>query len=69
MLYYDTCMASEKTFKQLEQELDEILERVESAAYDELDDLLKDYETGKKLIEQLEKKLKSAKNSIKKVKK
>lgn len=59
----------EKSFKELEQELDVILERVERAAYDELDDLLKDYEAGKKIIEQLEKKLKAAKNSIKKVKK
>ena len=60
-------MSKEKSFKQLEQELDEVLQRVESANYDELDDLLKDYETGKKLIELLEKKLQTAKNSIKKV--
>jgi len=59
-------MAKESTFKELEQELDAVLERVESASYDELDDLLKDYDAGKKLIEQLEKKLTTAKNSIKK---
>ena len=59
----------EKTFKDLEQELDEILERVESASYDELDDLLKDYESGKSVIAELEKKLKQAKNSIKKAQK
>ena len=55
-----------KSFKELEQELDAVLERVESASYDELDDLLKDYDTGKKLIDQLEEKLTTAKNSIKK---
>ncbi len=62
-------MTKEKSFKELEHELDEILERVESASYDELDDLLKDYEVGNAVIKQLEKKLKEAKNSIKKAQK
>ena len=59
-------MPKEKSFKELEQALDEVMERVESANYDELDELLKDYEQGKKLIKQLERKLKTAKNTIKK---
>ncbi len=62
-------MAQEKTFKELETELDAVLGRVENAAYEELDELLKDYEAGKTLIEQLEKKLTSAKNTIKKAQK
>lgn len=59
--------ASVKSFRELEGELTAVLQRVEQAEYDELDDLLKDYEVGKKLIEELEKKLENAKNSIKKV--
>lgn len=61
-------MNKEKTYKQLEAELSEVLERVENGSYDELDLLLNDYATGIKIIEELEDKLKSAKNSIKKVK-
>ncbi len=57
----------DKSFKQLEIELEAIMVRVESAEYEELDDLLKDYDAGKKLIAALEKKLTDAKNSIKKV--
>lgn len=56
-----------KTYKELEAELSTVLERVENASYDELDDLLKDYDKGMKLIEELENKLKTAKNTIKKV--
>lgn len=62
-------MSQEKSYRQLEEELEEILERVEHVNYDELDDLLKDYDAGKKLIAQLEERLKTAKNSIKKVSK
>ena len=61
-------MSSEKTYKQLEEELGSILDRVENAEYEELDELLKDYDKGTKLIQQLQKKLDSAKNSINKVK-
>ncbi len=57
----------EKSYKDLEAELADVLDRVEHSDYDELDDLLLDYEKGKKLIAELEKRLDSAKNSIKKV--
>jgi exonuclease VII small subunit len=57
----------EKSFKELEKELAEILQRVEHADYEELDDLLVDYDAGKKVIEELTKRLDKAKNSIKKV--
>jgi len=60
-------MADTKSYRQLEEDLENILERVEHASYDELDDLLKDYNAGMKLIETLEKKLETAKNTIKKV--
>lgn len=58
---------TEKTFRELERELETVLGRVERAEYDDLDDLLADYETGKKLIDELEKKLVEAQNSINKV--
>lgn len=61
-------MSKEKTYKELEKELSEVIERVENGSYDELDVLLADYEQGIEIIEALEKKLKSAKNTIKKVK-
>lgn len=57
----------DKSFRDLESELAAVLGRVEQAEYDELDELLKDYEAGKRLIDELEKKLTNAKNSIKKV--
>jgi exodeoxyribonuclease VII small subunit len=58
---------STKSYKELEEELSDVLERVESQSYDELDSLLKDYEKGMKLIAELQVKLETAKNSIKKV--
>ncbi len=58
----------EKSFRELEQELSFVLSRVEQAEYEELDDLLADYESGKKIISALEKKLTDAKNTIKRVK-
>ena len=61
-------MTVKKSFKTLESELDSIMERIETASYEELDDLLKDYEAGKKLIAELEKRLETAKNKITKAK-
>lgn len=58
-----------KTFRELEHELANVMLRIEQADYDELDELLKDYELGKQLLKQLEEKLNEAKNSITKVKK
>jgi exodeoxyribonuclease VII small subunit len=61
-------MTDKKSYKQLEKELNELLDRVENGDYDQLEDLLKDYDNGTKLIEAMQKRLDSAKNSIKKVK-
>ena len=60
-------MSKEKSYRDLEKELSEVLDRVESESYDELDSLLKEYDKGMKLISELQKKLETAKNSIKKV--
>jgi exonuclease VII small subunit len=59
-------MAEKQSYKQLETELHEVLDRVESSSYDDLDSLIADYNSGMKLINELEAKLKTAKNSIKK---
>jgi exodeoxyribonuclease VII small subunit len=61
-------MQKEQSYKELETELNKVLDRVEHGSYDELDDLLKDYDTGMKLIASLQNKLETAKNSVKKVK-
>jgi len=58
-----------KTYKQLEDELSAVLERVETASYDELDDLLKDYDNGIKIVSLMQDKLVKAKNTVKKVNK
>lgn len=55
-----------KTYRELEQQLAEIVDRIEHGSYDELDDLLKDYDQGTKLIADLQKRLDTAKNTIKK---
>ncbi len=59
-------MSEKQSYKQLEAKLQEILERVENATYDDLDTLIEDYNSGMKLIAELETKLKTAKNTIKK---
>ena len=61
-------MSVEKSYKQLESELQMLVERVEGADYDELDLLLADYEKGIKLIKLLETRLETAKNRISKIK-
>ncbi len=58
-----------KSYKDIEQELHQVLARVENESYNDLDDLLKDYDSGTKLIASLQEKLEKAKNSIKKVNK
>ena len=58
-----------KSYKQLEQELQAILDRVEVGDYDNLDDMLADHEAAQKLIASMKSQLKSAKNSIKTIKK
>ena len=62
-------MATGKTYKQVENELEKNLDNVENSSYDELDKILEDYNKGIKIVEELEIKLKSAKNVIKKAKK
>lgn len=61
-------MVENTSYKQLEEELHELLDRIEHDSYDELDNLLKDYDKGMKLIADLQAKLEKAKNSVKKVK-
>lgn len=56
----------DKSFSELEQDLAAIMRRVEESDYDDLDDLLTDYDKGKKLIDELGKRLEAAKNTIKK---
>jgi exodeoxyribonuclease VII small subunit len=58
-----------KSFRQLESELEQIIQKVESKSYEELDDLLQDYAAGKKMIAELESRLEHAKNTIIKAKK
>jgi exodeoxyribonuclease VII small subunit len=59
-------MTKDKSYKDIEEELRVVLDRVEHDSYEELDDLLKDYDTGMKLIATLQEKLETAKNTIKK---
>jgi exonuclease VII small subunit len=65
---YNKSMDDKKSYKEIEQELQKVLGRVENESYDDLDDLLKDYDSGIMLIASLQDKLEKAKNSIKKVK-
>lgn len=57
----------DKSYKQIEAELSQILSRIESGNYDDLDMIIKDYDAGKKLIAELQKRIDTAKNKIKKV--
>jgi exonuclease VII small subunit len=59
-------MADKQSYKELETKLHEVLDRVESSSYDDLDSLIADYNSGMKLIADLESRLKTAKNTIKK---
>lgn len=61
-------MPVQKTYKQLQDELQVILDRFEHATHEDVDALLKDYEAGKLLIAQLEKQLEQAELTLKKVK-
>ena len=59
---------AEKSYKEIESELHELLDRVEHDSYEELDSLLQDYDKGTKLIADLQARLMKAKNSVIKVK-
>ena len=56
-----------KTYKQLQTELDEVLEELQSAELD-IDKALDLYKRGQKLIAQLEDYLQNAKNEIERLK-
>lgn len=61
-------MTSEaKSFRELEAELQIVLNRLEHGEYDDLEDMLRDHEAGMRIVTQLEEKLESAKATIKKV--
>lgn len=62
-------MSENDSYKKLEADLAIIVDKVENSSYEELDDLLKDYDRGIALVERLQKKLTTAKNTIKKAKK
>ena len=61
-------MSADKSYKELESELQKLLSRVENADYDELELLRADYEKGIEIIGQLENRLATAKNKINKIK-
>lgn len=57
---------AEKTYKQLQEELDEILHKLEAGNVG-IDEAVNLHKEGQDLLKKLEQKLKSAKNSIKTV--
>ncbi|MFT4532516.1 MAG: exodeoxyribonuclease VII small subunit [Candidatus Saccharimonadales bacterium] len=52
------------TYKELEDDLQQIMDRIELGEYDTLDEMLKDHDAGTKLIAAMQKQLDSAKNKI-----
>jgi exodeoxyribonuclease VII small subunit len=56
-----------KTYKQLQTELDEVLEKIQAEELN-VEEAIKLYEQGEKLIRELETYLKTAENKIKKLK-
>lgn len=58
---------TQKTYKQLQAELDDVLEGIQSEELD-VEEAIKLYEQGEKLIRELETYLKTAENKIKKLK-
>ena len=61
-------MSTEKSYSQLKAELDSVIARMQADTTD-IDEALKAYETGEKLIKELETYLKNAENTLKKTKK
>lgn len=57
-----------KSYKELQNELDMLLEKFESSSHDDIDTMLKDYEKGMKLIGELENNLSEAELKLKKMK-
>jgi exodeoxyribonuclease VII small subunit len=58
---------SQKSYREIEADLQQILTRLEQGEYEELDELLADHATAEKLLATLQKKLDTAQLSIKKV--
>jgi exodeoxyribonuclease VII small subunit len=58
-----------KSYKELQAELDRILDKFERSEHDDVDELLADYAKGKELIAELESMLGEAELTIKKAKK
>ena len=56
---------SEKSYKDLRAELDELLEKFETASHSDVDVMIEDYDNAMKLISQLEKKLAGASKKLK----
>lgn len=56
-----------KSYKDLERELGELLDRIERAEYDDLDQMLADHKAANSLIDKLQTKLTDAQNTIRKV--
>jgi exodeoxyribonuclease VII small subunit len=60
-------MATQETdYRKLNQELEQVLEQLESDQLD-IEAAIKQYQRGMELVDQLQKHLKTAKNSVKKV--
>ncbi len=59
-------MATQKTYKQLQDELQLLMDKFERSVHEDVDELLKDYDAGKKLIAELEKHLQQAELKLKK---
>ncbi len=58
-------MTAKKSYKQLKAELDELLTSFETAAHDDVDAMLKDYDEALKIIKQLETQLTAAEKKLK----
>ncbi|MCA9324299.1 exodeoxyribonuclease VII small subunit [Candidatus Saccharibacteria bacterium] len=62
-------MTYKKSYTQAQAELQEVLERFERSAHEDVDQLLADYDKGMKLIAELEAHLKDAELTLKKMQK
>ena len=60
---------SKKTTRQLEVEINQLLSKIESSDYDDIQQMIADYEQAKKLVDILQKRLTDAENTIKKISK
>jgi len=60
-------MSTKKT-KQLEEDIHAMLAKLETDQYDDVEQMLADYAQAQKYVHELEKRLESAKNTLKKMK-